>query len=66
MEWVEGKGTVGGHYLPTATLKDGDQPIAKIYLSPDGKVLRIVLPEFNTLNQLKVDVANHLLDFRRS
>ena len=45
--------------------KDGEKVIAKVYLSPDSAVLRIVLPELTQQEQLKIDVEHHLVDFRR-
>jgi hypothetical protein len=42
-----------------------DNLIVKVYLSPDGRKLRFVLPEFKTLAQPKLDDCNHLIDFTR-
>lgn len=50
---------------PMAVLKAGEKVIAKIYLSPDGKTLRFALAEFAMLEQVKLDLENHLIDFKR-
>jgi hypothetical protein len=51
---------------PIAALYGGKKLIAKVYLSPDSEVLRIVLPEFMSAEkQVKLDSQNHLIDFRR-
>ena len=65
MEWHEDKTKDGG---PVAVLKDGGEVVAKVYLSPDSSVLRIVLPEMSKDTksaQVKVDYAHGLVDFRR-
>ena len=48
-----------------ALLRAGETLLAKIYLSPDQGVLRIVLPEMSESSQLKIDAKNKLIDFRR-
>jgi len=62
MDWHAEK-TV--HGSPSAVLRDGDKLIAKVYLSPEGDVLRVVLPEMTTAGQVKIDSAHHLIDFKR-
>ena len=39
--------------------------IAKLYLSPDGTKLRVILPEFSSFVQVKMNDLNHLIDFTR-
>lgn len=39
--------------------------VAKVYFSPDGKKLRVVLPTLSNFAQVKIDIDNHLLDFTR-
>ena len=54
------------HGTPMAVLHDAEQrDIVKVYLSPDRGTLRIVLSELAVATQVKVDVENHLIDFRR-
>jgi hypothetical protein len=51
-----------------AVLRDGQKILAKLYLSPDHSVLRIVLPELSTAanpSQVKIDMTHQLIDFRR-
>lgn len=62
IEWVAEQTKEG---YPMAVLYDGDVAILKVYMSKDAKNFRIVLSEFQILNQLKVDVTNKLIDFRR-
>ena len=65
MDWSADKTKTGE---PMAVLKDGDKVVAKVYLSPDQGVLRIVLPEMSKdtkAEQVKVDWAHGLIDFRR-
>ena len=64
MDWTS---TTTESGAPTAVLKDGDKVIAKVYLSPDQTVLRVVLPELRggDVARLKVDYAHGLIDFRR-
>lgn len=58
---------------PMALLKDGERVVARVYLSPDQKTLRIALPEMQDTGvpnvmergQVKVDYRNKLIDFRR-
>jgi hypothetical protein len=50
---------------PVAVLYDEKKVIAKIYLSPTSEVLRLVLAELSDASQLRIDVDNHIIDFRR-
>lgn len=50
---------------PMAVLRAKREIVAKIYLSPDGVTLRIVLPELSLLSQLKINVEGKLIDFKR-
>lgn len=52
--------------FPVAALYHDKKLICKAYLSPDLEVLRLVLPEMQLLKQLKIDVSNHLVDFKRN
>ncbi len=54
-----------GFQTPMAVLRAGTKIVAKIYLSPDGKVLRFALPELATAEQIKTDLENQIIDFRR-
>ena len=63
MDWERQTVQVDGR--PAAVFKDGEKVIAKVDLSPDSAVLRIVLPELTQQEQLKIDVEHHLVDFRR-
>lgn len=62
MEW-EAKETKQG--TPSAIFKDGDKIIAKVYLSPDRSVLRIVLPEWDNLNSITLNYPDKIVDFKR-
>lgn len=71
MEWHEE--STATELRPAAVLRDGAKVIAKVYLSPDRSVLRVVLPEMSGIDttdtlergQVKVDFAHKLIDFRR-
>jgi hypothetical protein len=62
MEW-EVKETKQG--TPSAIFKDGDKVIAKVYLSSDKYVLRIVLPEWDNLNNITLNYPYKIIDFKR-
>lgn len=61
--WLGDQNRLG---MPTAVLTHDKVIVARIYESPDGKFLRIVLPELKVLTQLKVDVEHGIIDVRRS
>lgn len=43
----------------------GDVVIFKAYASPDGKKIRVVVPEFLRLDQASADPEKHIVEFRR-
>jgi hypothetical protein len=57
------------HGRPMAVLRDGTKIIVKIYLSPDGKKLRIALPGLKRLTQVSVwffpNQTGGIIDFTR-
>ena len=62
MEWESQTLKNGG---PCAVLRDGDRIIAKVYLSTDKTMLRIVLPEWNDLNAVTLNYPQRIVDFKR-
>lgn len=45
--------------------QDKHKPIAKIYPSPDGTKIRIVLPELRSMKQTRIDIDSHYIEFDR-
>jgi hypothetical protein len=63
LNWQEEKTK---HGSPVAVLHDGKQrDIVKVYLSPDGNVIRIVLSELVSLAQVTVNAPAKIVDFKR-
>lgn len=54
------------HGMPVAVLHDNEQrDIVKVYLSPDKGTIRIVLSEFSSVAQIKLNAEAQIIDFRR-
>lgn len=60
--WEEGATKEG---RPKAVLRVGKEIVCTVYLSSDLVVLRIVLAELKVANQLRVDITNRIIDFKR-
>ena len=45
--------------------KDKHFTIAKMYPSPDGTKIRIVLPELKSFKQARIDIDSHYIEFER-
>lgn len=61
MDWEADSNRFG---MPTAVLNDKGKVVARIYLSPQQDVLRIVLPEFTNSKQLSFKPGG-IIDFSR-
>lgn len=48
-----------------ALLHDGEELILKAYVSPDGRKIRIVLPELANFAQTKIEPDKRMLEFTR-
>lgn len=50
---------------PMAVLKDGTEPIMRVYMTSDEKFIRIQLTELKAVGQLKINPATGVVEFRR-
>lgn len=62
MEWTAEETKRG---TPSVILREGETMVAKIYLSPDSNVLRIVLPEWTSFRSVSLNYAEKIIDFKR-
>ena len=62
MEWDQ---EVGQSNRTVAILKDGNKVVVKIYLSPDGNIIRFVLPELTVVQQIRIRTQERIIDFAR-
>lgn len=59
-----GKTKYGEPYV-VLKLESNDAVLLKAYVSPDGKKLRIVLPELANFAQTRIDVDSYYVEFER-
>lgn len=50
---------------PWVALHDGDTPVLKAYFSPDGLQVRVVMPEYVKIGQIKQHEDQHFIVFTR-
>lgn len=55
--------TVSG--ADVAEFLDGERVVARLYSSPDGKKLRLALPELGNFAQVRIRLEERVVDFER-